>query len=123
MNELWMYIIQTLKDAWVNTILQKDYLSDVGKWLLQYLTFNWLFLSILGLLMLIAIPVIYRNWKKKALASKGSSYWWERWLDGIGHIIAIIVLSLAAIIMLCSWIDTIAKVFFVPDIAILQYIR
>jgi hypothetical protein len=116
METLWNYIVQTLKDAWVNVILQQDYLTWVAKWLIKYLIFSnslWIFV---GLIMMITAIMTYIGWLKEV---KNTNLWRD---DMWWRICIILVCGMIWPILFGFGLDGLMKVLLVPDIAILKYI-
>jgi len=120
MDKLWEYLISTLQWAWVDTLLQQDYLTSVGKDIVLFLTVSNILWIILGLLMLVSAYVLYKRGKK--IEKKSDCYWtWgDDWVLIMFGIVLFLLIWIAMFLTSCYWL---IEVITMPDIAILNYIR
>jgi len=119
MDTLWTYIVQTLKDAWANVILQKDYLASLWHNLINYLILmNSLWILFFWTMAWVAIYLWIRA-IKTYIDKERSMYDDTR----VWFAIPAVILWLVWTVSLCCSISGLIQVLFIPDIAIINYLK
>lgn len=119
METLSNYIITTLKEAWVNAVLQQDYLAKIWSWLIKYL----LYTNIIGLwawiiLLVIAILLSIKAYK----IHEDDDYDYDVGKIMFCILVAIVMFIIGISSVWYSW-QIILQTIYVPEIAIINYLK
>lgn len=120
MDKLWTYIVETLQQAGVNTVLQEDYLTNVAHDLITYLIVKNLLWVIIWLWLLISAIIIFVKYNKRDKDEEDGFSWDYDWF-----LLILLIVFLLVFWSVLIWINAeiLLQVTIAPDIAIINYLK